>query len=99
MNTYYCILMIIFGVLIFLYGLQIYASKNPVLPAKYHGKRTKSYLKFYGKAVITVSPAPILSGLVSLLGDSGIIMILSLVTLVLFFIIGIVISCKLYKEE
>ena len=99
MDNGYFILMMIFGVSIFLYGLDICVSKNPVLPIRYHGKRTRSYLKYLGKTTMTISIAPILSGLVSLLGDSGIIVLLSGLTLILSFIVGIIISIKVYKED
>ena len=90
----YSILMIIFGVAIFLYGIYIYCAKNPFIPKSNVSKVTKSYKKYVAKITLIVSVGPILSGLVALLGDSDIIMTAALLTLIFSIIIGFIISIK-----
>ena len=94
----YPILMFIFGGCIFLYGLDIYFSKNPLIP-KMHKKPTEKEKKFIGKTTMVEALSPILSGLVSLLGDNGIIMTISVIVLILSFIGGMILSMKLFGDR
>lgn len=91
---YVFILMTIFSLTIFLYGLYIYSSKNPSLPATYHGKRNKEYIKYLGKTVMQISISPLLCGIVSLFGDGPIVIFLSGLTLIGSFIVIMYYSIK-----
>ena len=96
---YVFILMTIFSLTIFLYGLYIYSSKKPSLPATYHGKKNKEYIKYLGKTVMQVSISPLLCGIVSLFGESPVIIFLSGITLIVSFIIIMYYSVKNNKEQ
>ena len=94
----YFILMTIFSIMIFLYGIIIYFSKNPLIP-RYYGKKTKSYLKYLGKAVMVVSPGPLLGGLVGMIDESLIIIILSILTIIIYIVLALIIYTKNVKEK
>ncbi|MDO4996864.1 MAG: hypothetical protein Q4E69_06760 [Bacilli bacterium] len=96
---YVFIIMTIFSVMILLYGVQLRVCKNPLLPATYHGKRTKSYLNYLGKTVMYSALSPFLCGLVALLGESPVIIFLSGITLIVSFIIIMYYSVKNNKEQ
>ena len=98
MNPFF-ILMMIFGICIFLYGLDIYVSKNPIIPRYYKKTISKSYRHYVGSFVMLVSLSPILSGIVSCFGDSNLIVFLSMFTLIASFIILLVVGMKIFKEK
>lgn len=84
---YVFILMSIFSIIILLYGIHLRVSKNPFLPIRYHGKRTKSYLNYLGKTVMYTAISPFLCGLVTLLGESPVVVFLSGIVLIGSFIV------------
>lgn len=94
----YGILMLIFGGMIILFGFSYYRGNKDLLPIRYHGPKTKSYLKYLGKVTMTVSLAPILSGLISFIPGIG-ESIIPVIVLIVGFIIIIIISIKIYKLE
>ena len=96
---YVFILMTIFSVMFLLYGVQLRVCKNPLLPATYHGKKNKEYIKYLGKTVMQVSISPLLCGIVSLFGESPVIIFLSGITLIVSFIIIMYYSVKNNKEQ
>ena len=91
---YVFIIMTIFSVMILLYGVQLRVCKNPLLPATYHGKRTKSYLNYLGRTVMYSALSPFLCGLVSLFGDTPIVVFLSGIVLIGSFIVIMYYSIK-----
>ena len=91
----YAIIMLIFGLLIFLAGISIYKGNDALLARGYYKKGTKAYLKFVGKTTIVVSLAPILSGLISLIIDSFII---AIIVLIIATIIGFYLSIKIFNK-
>ena len=95
---YVFIIMTIFSVMILLYGVQLRVCKNPLLPATYHGKKNKEYIKYLGKTVMQVSISPLLCGIVSLFGEGPIIVFLSGLTLIGSFIVIMYYSIKNNKN-
>ena len=92
------ILMTIFSIMIFLYGLYLRISKNPYLPVRYHGKKNKEYLNYLGKTVMYTAISPFLCGVVSLLGETPIVIFLSGITLIGSFIVIMYYSIKSNKQ-
>lgn len=70
---YFSILMIIFSICIFLYGIHIFKSKKPYLPYTYHGKVTKSYYEYLGKVTMLVSLAPLFGAISAIMTNSVLI--------------------------
>ena len=84
------ILMGIFSICIFIYGLYIFSSKNPSLPYTYHGRRDKKYLKYLGKMTMISSLIPIVCTCIFWLITNIIIsFILSVIFCILVFVLGI----------
>ena len=84
------ILMGIFSICIFIYGIYIYMSKNPSLPYTYHGRRDRGYLKYLGKMTMLSSLIPIVCTCIFWLITNIIIsFILSVIFCVLVFVLGI----------
>ena len=76
------VLMIIFSICIFLFGLQISTSKDPFLPITYHGRRDKEYLSYLGKCVRLTALCPFLTAITAFTGNiiaTGIVFVGSLV--------------------
>lgn len=72
----YSILMGIFGIVLLIYGLIVFLSGDIMLvPRNWAAKMTdkKRYAKQFGKVVMIVSSAPLLSALVALFGSLMII--------------------------
>ena len=72
----YSILMGIFGIVLLIYGLIVFLSGDIMLvPRNWAAKMTdkKRYAKQFGKVVMIVSSAPLLSALVALFGSFMII--------------------------
>ena len=87
---YVLILMGIFSICIFIYGLYIFMSKNPSLPYTYHGSRDKNYLRYLGKMTMLSSLIPIVCTCIFWLITNIIIScILSILFCILLFIFGI----------
>ena len=94
----YGIIMCIFGVMIILFGFSYYRGNKELLPVRYHGPRTKSYLKYLGKVTMVVGISPIISGLISCipsLEDT----IIPVIILILGIIITLIISIRIFHEE
>ena len=84
------ILMGIFSICIFIYGIYIYMSKNPSLPYTYHGRRDRDYLKYLGKMTMLSSLIPIICTFIFCFISNIIIsFILSIVFCILVFVLGI----------
>lgn len=81
MNPYFY-LMLIFGVIIFLYGVCVMIDKHPLIPKYYKKTISKSYRFYIGKTLMLVSLSPILSGIVSCFGESTLVVVLSGITLI-----------------
>ena len=92
-------LMIILGVCMFLYGACVMIDKHPLIPKYYKKTISKSYRFFIGKTLMLVSLSPVLCGLVSCLGDSELVVILSMVTLVGSFIGLMYIAIHKFKAD
>ena len=84
------ILMGIFSICIFIYGIYIYMSKNPSLPYTYHGRRDRDYLKYLGKMTMLSSLIPIVCTCIFCFISNIIIsFILSIIFCILVFVLGI----------
>ena len=95
------VLMLVFGVCIFLFGLQLCVSKHPYVPYRIQPSipKRKSYLPYLGKIVMLVSLSPVLGGCVSLLGDSGLVMFLTVLTITGSFVGLILLGIKIFHEK
>lgn len=95
------IIMLIFSVCIFLYGVYIYFSKKPFLPPRVEVsmKKTEEYRKYLAKMIMIVSPSPILGGLVTLLGDSTLVVILTFIVIIGSFVGFLILGQKIFKEK
>ena len=82
------ILMLIFSVLIFLFGLHISTSKNPYLPATYHGRKDKEYLRHLGKCVQLTALCPLFTALAAFTDNMIVVGIVFVVSLVLCLVIA-----------
>lgn len=90
MNPFF-ILMLLFGILIILFGFSYYRGKTSLLPAQYHGSLKKSYLKYLGKVTMSVGTVPIISALIScipIFSDSLIPVIVLIVGVIIILIIA-----------
>ena len=93
----FAILMLIFGVLIILFGLYIYTGHDALLARGYYKKKSKKYLRYLGKSVIVTSLAPIISGISAfIVKDDSLIPVIILIVsfIIIFFIIS-----KHFKES
>ena len=93
------ILMMIFGICIFLYGVDIYVSKKPFIPRYYKKTITKSYRHYVGKTVMFVSLSPILGGLVSCLGDSVWVVLFMMIVMIGSFVLFLYIAIHYFQEK
>jgi len=76
------VIMLIFSACIFLFGIQISTSKDPYLPATYHGRKDKTYLKHLGKCVRLSSLCPLLTAISAIFNNMIIVGIVFVVSLV-----------------
>lgn len=87
---YVLILMGIFSICIFIYGLYIFMSKNPSLPYTYHGSRDRNYLRYLGKMTMLSSLIPIVCTCIfCFISNIFLSFILSILFCILLFIFGI----------
>ena len=94
----YGILMIIFGILLFLAGLYIYTGHNSqlLLWRGYNKNATKRQLRYTGKIIMLICICPIISGIISLFFESD--SFIPLIILVVAFIIVLALIIKYIKE-
>lgn len=91
----YAVLMFIFGLLIFIYGLDVYFAKNPLIP-RYYGKSiSKKYKQYVGKILMVVAISPVLSGIVSYTDN----FLLTISVLIVSFIFLLVLTIKIFNKE
>jgi len=88
------ILLLVFSICIFLFGIHISTSKEPFLPLTYHGRTDKEYLKYLGKCVRIAALWPFVTAMVAFSGDIIITGIVSIITLV----VCLVIDAKMFKK-
>ena len=96
----YSVLMGIFAVVLFLYGLLITLSKDILLIPKNWASKTsdkKLYAKQFGKVIMLVSTAPLLSAGLALFGSF--MMIPSIVVLIGGIIGGIILGIRMMPKE
>ena len=91
--------MVLYSVIMFLtavpmagIGIAIYRGKTNLIHDYHQTKVTDktAYGKAFGKAMLVVSAAPFLSGVVSLLGDSETIAMIAVAVLLIGLLMGIV---------
>ena len=85
---------LIFGIMIILYGIIIFYSKNPFIPRMYH-KPSKDYKKFVGVTTMMTGLVPIICVLVSFITDS---MLCIMLTFVIFLVLAFYLSYKLHNK-
>ena len=86
----YSIIMFILSALFLGISIRIYQGHTDLIHS-YHQENVTdnaAYGKAFGKALSLFGIAPLISGIVSLFGDSGVIVALALVTLLLGIVIG-----------
>lgn len=89
----YSIIMFLVALLFILLSVAIYKGKTDLIHS-YHQTRVTdkmAYGKAFGKSLFVVSIAPLLSGIIGLLGDSDVIAMVAVVVLIIG--IGIGIGC------
>lgn len=91
------ILLIIYGLLIFLYGYYIYKSKHPYIP-RLRGKATKKYYKYVGKTTMLISISPIMTALISSVDGSAFTFFFSIFIFIFLIVLAFVISNKYYRR-
>ena len=89
----YTILMLIFGACIFLYGLDIMFSKNPVIP-KLHVKKSRAYYKFVGKTTMLISLSPVFASLIPYICKGNLFFTIIYIVLIIIYIIFIFYICN-----
>lgn len=96
----YAILMLAVTALLFVVGIRIYRG-NTKLIHDYHQtkvKDKKGYGKAFGKALMVLSMAPLVSGIVALFGTSNKIAIISAVILIIGLSIGLILILSVQKK-
>ncbi len=96
----YSIIMFLTAVLLILLSVAIYRGKTNLIHS-YHQTKVEdktAYGKAFGKALFVVAMAPLLSGFIGLLGDSDLIAIISVATLIIGIIIGIGLIVAVQKK-
>lgn len=95
----YSVLMLIFGICIFLIGIYVYTGHySQILFARSHMKNPgKEYLKYLGKIILLVSTAPIISAISGFfLSENSFIPMLILVIL---FEVEMYLGVKYFKKQ
>ena len=93
---YFGILMIILGVLVFLYGLYLFLVKNAFLPRYPDDKVPDLYRLFVGKTVMFVSLSSIIGGILALIIQVEWIAFLVMIALFALFLF---LSIKLFHKN
>lgn len=100
MEYAYSILMFIFGAAIFLYGLLVMLTRDHKLIMRHWAAKMtdpKLYARQFGKVLMIVSTAPLVSGLVALIGEK--LMIPAVIVLIGGVIGGIVIGIRIMPKD
>lgn len=85
---------------VILLSVAIYRGKTNLIHS-YHQTKVEdktAYGKAFGKALFVVAMAPLLSGFIGLLGDSDLIAIISVATLIIGIIIGMGLIVAVQKK-
>ena len=87
----YSMIMFLTGVLFVGLSIAIYKGKTDLIHDYHQTKVTNkaAYGKAFGKALFVVSAAPLLSGIIGLIGDSDVIAMSAVVVLIIGIIAGI----------
>ena len=96
----YSIIMFLVGALFLGLSIMIYRGKTDLIH-DYHRTKVRdnaAYGKAFGKAMLVISAALLLSGIISLLGASEIISMIAVAELFLGLIIGIVLIVIVQKK-
>lgn len=96
----YSIIMLAVAVLFMVISFSIYKGNTDLIHDYHQTKVTdkKAYGKAFGKALAVVALAPLLSGLIGLLGDSKPIVLTAIALLAVLLCIGIVCICIVQKK-
>ena len=96
----YSIIMFLTAVLMYSISIAIYRGKTNLIHDYHQTKVTnkKSYGKAFGKAMLVVSTAPMLSGIIGLFGDSETIATVAIAVLFIGLIIGITCIIAVQKK-
>lgn len=87
----YSIIMFIVAAVIMIVSIAIYRGKTDLIHDYHQTKVTNktAYGKAFGKALFVVAMAPLLSGIIGLLGSSDMIAIIAVAVLIIGIVIGI----------
>lgn len=96
----YSIMMFFAAALVLLLGIAIYKGKTNLIHS-YHQTRVTdkaAYGKAFGKAMFVVAIAPLLSGVIGLLGDSDVIALIAVAVLLTGIGIGMGLMIAIQKK-
>lgn len=87
----YSIIMFIVATVLIVVSIAIYKGKTDLIHDYHQTKVTDktAYGKAFGKAMFVVAMAPLLSGIIGLLGSSDMVAIIAFVVLIIGIVIGI----------
>lgn len=90
MLVYSAIMFLIAALLVFV-SAAIYKGKTDLIHAYHQTKVTDqaAYGKAFGKALLVIASAPLLSGIIGLFGDSGTIVVIAVAVLCVGIAIGV----------
>ena len=86
----YAVLMFAVSTLFIVLGIMIYRGRTDFIHS-YHQRKVKdktSYGKAFGKALFAVACAPFISGVIGLFGDSDLLVITAVLTLIFGLVLG-----------
>lgn len=96
----YSIFMFLIAVLLMILSIAIYKGKTNLIHSYHQTKVTdkSAYGKTFGKALFVAAMAPLLSGMIGLLGDSDVIAMIAVAVLLIGIGIGIVFIVIVQKK-